>query len=109
MRRTWEDRFHIVARDPELSGDLKPLLILDKSGLNGLEQMLREAREAGDPVGLVVLDSLSRLKPPWVEENDNDAMSQWLDALDEIAQAHNVYILLIHHAGGGRGGRGPRR
>ena len=29
------------------------------------------AREAGDPFGLLVLDSLARLKPPEIDENEN--------------------------------------
>jgi hypothetical protein len=101
----WEDRIHIVARDPELSADLKPLLTLDQKGRGLLEQLLREAKDTGDPIGLVVLDSLSRLKPDDVDENDNNAMYRWLDRLDAIAQAHSVYILLIHHAGHGGEGR----
>ena len=96
---TWPDRALIVARDPELAADATALLTLNDAGLRALQDMLREAQESGDPIGLVVLDSLSRLKPPSVEESDNDQMAQWLDSLEAISLKFGVYILLIHHQG----------
>jgi hypothetical protein len=75
------------------------MLTLDDRGLAMLRAVLRAAHEAGKPFGFVVLDSLSRLKPPSVEENDADGMTEWLDALAEIASSFGVYLLLIHHAG----------
>ena len=66
---------------------------------------MREAREAGDPIGFVVLDSLSRLKPPEVDENDNDGLTAWLDALEAIAFEEGAHIILIHHQGHSRQGR----
>jgi hypothetical protein len=101
---SWESSVFIVGRDPELATPLRPLLTLDSKGLSLLRQVLDEAKAAGDPIGLVVLDSLSRLKPSGVEENDNDRMSEWLDWLEEIAVEFNVYVLLIHHKGHARDG-----
>jgi len=98
-REGWEDRVVIVARDRALDPSLRPLLRLDETGVAALRGLIEESRRAGDPIGFVVLDSLSRLKPGDVEENDADAMSAWLDSLAAIATDMNVYVLLIHHAG----------
>jgi hypothetical protein len=94
-----EDRVLILGRDTELTREAEGFLRLDDRGLNMLSGLLKEAEAAGDPVGLLVLDSLSRLKPLDVEENDNDGMSQWLDKLEGIAVEHRTWNLLIHHQG----------
>jgi replicative DNA helicase len=98
-RERWTNRMVVVARDPELSGAGRPLLTLDAGGLQALRSGLLDARRKGDPFGLVVLDSLSRLKPGDAEENDNDAMSALLGRLQEIAEEAGAYIVLIHHVG----------
>jgi len=98
-RETWTDRLFIVARDRDLGRELRRLLTLDAGGIELLRAALLRAKAAGEPFGLVVLDSLSRLKPKDVEENDADAMTAWLDALEELAQECGVYILLVHHVG----------
>jgi hypothetical protein len=102
-REDWADRVHVVARDNELPKALLQLLTLHDTGLAVLRSLLTEA--APDPFGLLVLDSLSRLKPPDVEENDNDGMTQWLDKLEELAIKFGAYVLLLHHAGHGGEGR----
>jgi hypothetical protein len=93
------DNIVIVGRDPELRPVDRRLLTLDEDGLSMLRGGLQQAQRDGNPFGLLVLDSLSRLRPPGVEENDNDAMTAWLDRLEEIAVEFGVYILLIHHVG----------
>jgi hypothetical protein len=98
-RDQWTDRLTIVARDVDLDPTSRRLLTLDEGGLDLLRLFLTGAREAGDPFGFVVLDSLSRLKPPEIEENDNGGMSVWLDALEDVAAACEVWLILIHHAG----------
>jgi hypothetical protein len=98
-RDGWTERVVVVARDAELPAPLRRLLVLGDGGLAALRSGLLQAKRAGDPFGLVVLDSLSRLKPPDVEENDNDGMSRWLDALQRLAEDLGVWIVLIHHAG----------
>jgi hypothetical protein len=94
----WADRVAIVGRDRELPPAGKQMLTLDDAGLATLRSVLDAAREA-DPFGFVVLDSLSRLKPAGLEERDNDGLTAWLDALEEIATACGVWTVLIHHVG----------
>ncbi len=93
-RDSWSERLSIVARDPMLSLHARPLFCLDFEGLTLLARIL-----GTDDYGLVILDSLSRLKPASVEEHDNDGMSRWLDSLQVFAEVHRVYLLLIHHVG----------
>lgn len=95
----WADRVAIVARDRELPAEARRLLTLDGAGLAALRGALDLAREQGEPYGLVLLDSLSRLKPASIEERDNDRLTEWLDALEEIASACAVWLVLIHHVG----------
>lgn len=95
----WADRVAIVARDRDLGPTGKRLLTLDDEGLVMLRAALNAARDAGDPFGFVVLDSLSRLKPPGIEERDNDGLTAWLDAIEAIAVECGVWIVLIHHVG----------
>jgi hypothetical protein len=95
----WTDRISLVARDRELGPTGRRLLTLDEDGLSLLQSVLLAARDQDDPFGLVVLDSLSRLKPPGIEEMDNDGMSHWLDRIEKIAIESDTYVILIHHAG----------
>jgi hypothetical protein len=109
-RDSWPDRVLVVARDRDLSDEANSLLCLDERGINALRKRLQDEVKAGDPIGFIVLDSLSRLKPLGVEEIDNDGMSQWLDALEQISLEFQVYVLLIHHQGHtGGGARGEAR
>lgn len=104
----WPDRTMIVGRD--LPEEARALLYIDENGLQALRAALQSAKESEDPVGLLVLDSLSRLKPASIEESDNDGMSQWLDELEKIALDFGVYVLLIHHQGhAGDGSRAEAR
>jgi hypothetical protein len=99
-RDRWTEQIVLVARDPELPAAGEPLLSLSNTGgLTTLRDGLATAKRAGRPFGVVVLDSLSRLKPAEVEENDNDAMSTWLGRLQEIAEEAGAYLVLIHHRG----------
>jgi replicative DNA helicase len=95
----WTDRLAIVARDAELPAAARPLLLLDSSGRAQLRSLLAAQRDAGDPIGLVILDSLSRLMPAEIDEIDNSQMSRWLDELASIATEMRAYVIAIHHAG----------
>jgi len=95
----WEDRIVLLGRDRELSKVGRSLLTLHTPSVAELRAALLAAREMGDPFGLVVLDSLSRLLPPGLNENDNAEISAWLDALEAIAVEVGVWVLLVHHVG----------
>lgn len=92
------DRLGLICRgtnDPTA----RRMLELGNDGLEALRSVLAGADKAGDPIGLLVLDSLSRLKPPDVEENDNDGISRWLDSLESLCDRFGCWVLLIHHEG----------
>jgi hypothetical protein len=99
------DRVVLVARDPDLPEGGLDLLTLNDASLRVVRDRLLQARDAGSPFGLLLLDSFSRLKPENVNENDAGDVSRWLDKLDALAQATGVYILLIHHTGHATGKR----
>jgi hypothetical protein len=98
-REDWTENIAIIARDPELSREARTLMTLDEVGLRALRAGLMAARQSGAPFGLVVLDSLSRLKPLEVDENDTNGMAAWLDELEDIAVEADAYLMLIHHLG----------
>jgi hypothetical protein len=91
-RDRWQARLLLFARDRELDPRVGPLLRLDFDGLALLRRLARGC-------GLLVLDSLSRLKPPALEEHNNDQMTGLLDELQRIAEAERCYVLLVHHQG----------
>ena len=92
-------RMNIVARDSELDPFSRTLLVLDSRGRSALRSVLDSARDAGDPFGLVVVDSLSRIKPSDLDENSSDDMTKFLDPLATLATETSTYIVVIHHAG----------
>jgi len=98
-RDGWTERLTLIARDVELPRSAARMLTLDSTGRALLRQGLIRARNEGDPYGLVVLDSLSRLVPQGFDENDNVAMTAFLAPLEELAEELGVYVILIHHVG----------
>ena len=98
-RERWTDRLTLVGRHDQLSPEERRLLTLDDEGVAMLRALLLQATDVGDPFGLVVLDSLSRLKPPTLDENDNSMMAIWLDSLEDVASECASYVMLIHHVG----------
>jgi hypothetical protein len=102
-RDDWHDRVEIVARDRALSRSALPLFSLGSDGLRALRSHLERAAKTGDPFGFVLLDSLSRLKPADVEENDADGMTAFLGPLAAMASDLGVYVQLVHHEGHAEG------
>jgi len=95
----WEDRVVLLGRDQDLPKVGRSLLTLNAESVAEIRAALLAAREAGDPFGLLVLDSLSRLLPPGIPENDNPEMSAWLDALEDLAIEAGIWVVLVHHVG----------
>ncbi len=98
-RDAWTDGSTLIARRSDIGPFEKSLLTFDDPGFDAFEMLLDAYREAGDPVAAVGLDSLSRLLPPGVSENSAEELSPWLSRLQEIAERHATYVLLIHHQG----------
>jgi len=99
IRDTWTARCGLVARDPDLPKQIKPLLILDGTGRALLRKLLLNAISSSDPFGFVLLDSLSRLAPGGFDENSNADMTAFLHPLQELAEETCTYLILIHHTG----------
>ena len=97
-RSAWRERTRIVARDQDLSRRARRLLTLDLEGISLLGELLRAQRQRGAPYSLVILDSLSRLKPPGLDENEEKDLTPWLDQLNDLAAESKSWFLLIHHA-----------
>lgn len=95
----WVDRLSIVGRHRGMTEADRALLTLDDTGIDTLRATLEDAAERGEPFGLVVADSLSRLKPGGADFNNNDDMLNVLVPLAAVCQDHAAYMLLIHHAG----------
>lgn len=95
----WSSRITIVGRHGRMTDADRALLTLDPGGLDLLRAVLEDAAQQGQPFGLVVADSLSRLKPGDAALNDNDDMLRLLSPLAAICQDSGAYTLLIHHAG----------
>lgn len=70
---------------------------MDTPQLMELEKRLLAAKDEGDPITLLVVDSLSRVTPPGKDENQTTYMTPWLDLFQRLAVKHGVYVLMIHH------------
>jgi len=95
----WRDRVTIVGRRAEMSPLDRKILRLDEDGIDIIRRVLKAAEEAGHPFGLIIADSLSRLKPAGASTQDNDDMVGVLDPLAALSIEMGVYFLLIHHDG----------
>jgi len=103
-RADWTRRIVISARGSKGAPRVDELLALDPKGLAALVGALHAARRDGDPFALLVLDSLSRLKPAELDEDSPSDMTPWLGELHRIAHSEGVCALLVHHARKGRAG-----
>ena len=115
-RSAWTDAITIVAEGgivedgryaSALPGALRPLLVLNDEGLALLRRLLLEARDAGAPYFLMVLDSWQQLTPPDRSTSKPDEASPWLAELNRIAQESGTYLLLICHPGHDHRGGDP--
>lgn len=95
----WFDRVTVVGRHSKMTGDERALLEMDDKGLLQLRSLLNRSKSHGDPFGLVVADSLTRLKPAGFSTNDNDEMTAVLSPLAAICVETETYGLMIHHDG----------
>src|SRR5262245_33629786 len=103
-RETWTESIAIVARGPDAPPRVAEMLKLDDRGIATLREVLSTARAASNPFKLVVLDSLSRLKPERLIEDKTDDMTPWLDALHHLAHEQETLIVLVHHSRKGADG-----
>lgn len=99
-----EDRipFDLVAQGPDL---------LNKGQAADLQASLVEAssrfRQQGTPLGVVVLDTLSKTIPG-VDENSSTDMSTAFAVIEELARSIDALVLVIAHFGKSGGDKGIR-
>ena len=96
----WPRNLVLIGRDRPEHLELRPLhFAMQRLGEDGID-LLRAGLEAADPpFGLLVLDSLSMLKPPGVSESSSDEMIPYLDRLASLAADFGCYVLAPHHVG----------
>ncbi|MBQ0863382.1 AAA family ATPase [Streptomyces sp. RK75] len=71
-----------------------PVKLLDEAELEAFKRMCREMRPT-----MIVIDTQARTTPG-VSENDNGAMSKFVDSVDEIRRAAGgTCVLIVHHTG----------
>ncbi len=72
-----------------------------------IEELAAIAGAAGAPLGLVVVDTLSR-SIQGADENSSEAMSLVVGAVDRLREATGAAVMLVHHSGkdSTRGARG---
>lgn len=95
----WSERINIIAYDQELSARARSLLTLDARGRAMLRSGLARDREQERPCSLLVLDSLSRLKPHDFDENSAGDMTAFLQPLQDLSREFACHQILIHHQG----------
>lgn len=100
-RETWTP-FHLLDTNLDL---------LDQSSTDELLEDLAESAEAfnseGFPLGLIVIDTLSRCLPG-VEENSSQGMSKAFTTLKRICSVTGALVMVIAHFGKGGEDRGIR-
>jgi len=95
----YADRLLVVGPDREVKAVALDSLRFDDRGLLLLERWLREAQEAGDPFGLVVVDAYADVLPLGESENSNEEATRIGGALEGLAVRSGAAILVLHHAG----------
>ena len=88
----WQDRVTVRSAHSWL----QPHPCLDDDGRACLSEKLARQR---DPIGLVVLDSASRLLPAGLDESSSSDVTPFLEPLQRLAEKFGAYVLLIHHEG----------
>lgn len=78
----------------------------------GHKDVIEALQAVGEPVGLVVLDTLARLMPGG-DENASETMGLMIERCELVAKATGAAVMLVHHAGkdvtkGARGWSGLR-
>jgi hypothetical protein len=106
----WRLKYHRTSPTPfELIG--QGMNLLDEGDVADLKATLADIAERfeaeGHPLGIVVLDTLSRCIPG-VDENSSTDMSRAFGALEEIEKATGALILVVAHFGKAGGDKGIR-
>ena len=93
-----------------------PFWVEDAAGLSmpdiraKTDAMLAEAEEAGTPLGMLVLDHLTKIKPsPRYAGNRTNEVGEVTDGLKELAREHDLAVVLLSQLNRGVEGRDDKR
>ena len=93
-----------------------PFWIEDSSGISvpeiraKTESMLAAAEEAGTPIGMLVLDHLTKIRPSQrYAGNRANEVGEVTDALKELAREHDLAVVLLSQLNRGVEGRDDKR
>lgn len=68
----------------------------DPAFMDGIHKLLDEV-----PVDVLVIDTLNRNAGAGFNENDSEAMTEFVRNLDALREAHALTVLVVHHTGWG--------
>jgi hypothetical protein len=68
----------------------------DPAFMEGIHNLLDET-----PVDVLIVDTLNRNAGTGFNENDTEAMTEFVSNLDALREAHGLTVLVVHHTGWG--------
>ena len=99
-RKAWLKAHEDIARPPLVTLERGlDLLAPAGDGLEVVQEAVNEIKDAtGEPVGLIVLDTLSRMMPGGVDSEPRDVKA-FLENAERLRADTGAHILIIHHSG----------
>lgn len=99
-RKAWLQAHEDVERPPVVTLERGlDLLAQGGDGLEVVQDALAEIKDAiGEPVGLIVLDTLSRMMPGGVDSEPRD-VKLFLENAERLRVETGAHIMIIHHSG----------
>lgn len=99
-RRRLKERLNVVLRPPQSRPDMSRLTLHTKSALIGkglIEELDAWRKSVADP-RLIIIDTLSKVRPPKKANQDSYAADyEAIAPLQEYAGEHGLAIVVVHH------------
>lgn len=96
----WEVSRGVSLSDAELYKSAGSVQVLDEESVLGMsEEIYQVAESTGQPVSMIVIDTLARNFGPG-DENSTEDMSTFIQHVDHhLRQRFNCCVLIVHHSG----------
>lgn len=102
-KRRLQSRLRKISGDGEAPGNLYLSTSLPaQTAPRDLDDFLARQKAEGEPIGLVIIDVLQKLRPPVSDRNEYQADYQLLGVYKALADYHSVAILFVHHTRKGK-------